>query len=329
MKKQHITEFNQRYPLYEQLMNEARFILESSIEKEEIKTHAILGRVKDVASFEIKAERLESKKPFDDVTDLVGLRIICLLRTDILRIGDIIRASFSVISEDNKIDGQEISSFGYQSVHFIVTMKNEYTGPRYDPIKDLVLEIQVRTVAMDAWATVSHYLDYKSDHDVPQHMRKDFYALSGLFYVVDTHFELFYQAGNENRSATLERISNEDSIEGEELNIDTFRAYIGRKITDHEIPSDDADGYSTLIGELSSSGYKYIAEIDSVIDRGWEAFLEYEKNNPPHSTDNLKFNAIGVVRGLMSIVDDNYYLNRREKTELNSYNEFKYLVLPE
>ncbi len=60
-------------------------------------------------------------------------------------------------------------------------MKRDYKGPRYDTIVGMPFEIQVRTILMDAWANVSHYLAYKSDIDVPINLQRDFYALGGLF----------------------------------------------------------------------------------------------------------------------------------------------------
>jgi putative GTP pyrophosphokinase len=123
--------------------------------------------------------------------------------SDIDHIGQVIRDSFLVISEDNKIEGSEVSSFGYMSVHFIATMKKEHSGPRYDHIANMRFEIQVRTIAMDAWANVSHYLEYKSETDVPSDLRRDFYALSGLFYVADKHFEMFFRS----RTASREQLA--------------------------------------------------------------------------------------------------------------------------
>jgi ppGpp synthetase/RelA/SpoT-type nucleotidyltranferase len=72
-------------------------------------------------------------------------------------------------------------------------LPDNYTGPRYEDLKGLKAEIQIRTIAMDAWSNVSHYLEYKTPEAAPSSLRKDFYALSALFYLADTHFELFFQ----------------------------------------------------------------------------------------------------------------------------------------
>jgi ppGpp synthetase/RelA/SpoT-type nucleotidyltranferase len=79
----------------------------------------------------------------------------------------------------------------YQSVHFVGRIHPSRSGPRYDSIKGQRFEIQVRTILMDAWANVSNYLDYKSDRSIPSELRRDFFALSGLFYVAEQHLEPF------------------------------------------------------------------------------------------------------------------------------------------
>ena len=99
-----------------------------------------LSRVKETESFIGKVKRKESKKPFEEIQDVVGLRIVCLFLSDITDIGETIRNSFSV-SEDNKIEGHEVSSFGYLSLHFVATMKEECSGPRYDRIVGIPFEI--------------------------------------------------------------------------------------------------------------------------------------------------------------------------------------------
>jgi len=65
---------------------------------------------------------------------------------------------------------------------------------------------------MDAWATVSHYLDYKTDADVPLGLRKDFQALSGLFYLADTHFEMFYGATGRSQQETKDLFIEKPSL---------------------------------------------------------------------------------------------------------------------
>jgi len=186
--------YEQRKEVYGRLREESLFILRPLVSKAGIRTHSVDGRVKELESVLDKNERKEYINPFEQMTDIVGLRVVCLFISSIAKVGDLIRSEFDVLSEDDKIEGGDAASFGYMSVHFIVKLPKSYKGPRYDDLIGISFEIQVRTLAMDAWATISHYLSYKNDQDIPKELRRDFYALSGLFYVADTHFEMFFKS---------------------------------------------------------------------------------------------------------------------------------------
>src|SRR4030095_5366606 len=49
---------------------------------------------------------------------------------------------------------------GDEGRHYVVTLPQHRTGHRYDPVKGLRCEIQLRTICQDAWAQISRYLDY-------------------------------------------------------------------------------------------------------------------------------------------------------------------------
>jgi len=299
-------EFQAREHVYNHLKGEALFILERAIERTDIKLHSISSRVKKLDSFLDKAQRKEYENPLDDIQDVVGLRIVCLFISDIERIGKVIRESFSILSEDNKVEGTEVSSFGYMSVHFTSMMKDEYVGPRYNSITKMAFEIQVRTIAMDAWANVSHHLDYKSDKDVPSDLKRDFYALSGLFYVADKHFEMFYGASKQSQeemSELFEEATPQAKAE-QEINLDSLTAYLQTKFPDRKHMG--AKAVSVLTNELLRAGYKTIGEIDQIIDSASDAFNLYERELPPAVTSK-RFTDVRVVRISVQLADENYH----------------------
>jgi putative GTP pyrophosphokinase len=82
----------------------------------------------------------------------------------------------------------EVNIFGYMSLHLKAKLKSSFESHFGEEIKQIPFEIQVRTIAQDAWASISHYLDYKKESVIPNELKRDFHALSGLFYVADTHF---------------------------------------------------------------------------------------------------------------------------------------------
>jgi ppGpp synthetase/RelA/SpoT-type nucleotidyltranferase len=317
------TEYNSNVSLYKALENEALFIINDILNESKIKIHLVISRIKDFESFYDKVERKQIKKPFAEIMDIVGLRVVCLFLSDIEQIGNLIKSSFKVLDEDNKINGfDSIASFGYMSLHFIVKMRKEYTGPRYDKVRDIPFEIQVRTISMDAWANVSHYLSYKTETDVPKNLKRDFYALSGLFYVADTHFELFSKESKKSQQNIQKRVATslEDtskSIINEEINMDSLKAYFSRRFHDRNY-NDDKD-LSELIMELYSIGIYNISQLEEMYNLTWNIFLLYEKEYPPG--DGEKYVSIGVVRKMLDLTNEKY----REKYDRERFMDEKYI----
>jgi putative GTP pyrophosphokinase len=175
---------------FESLVEAVRFILQKEINRNKIKIHSLPHRIKTFDSFLDKIRRKNITEPFQEIHDLVGLRIVCLFHTDLEILGDIIRKEFDIFEEDNKVDNSELDIFGYMSLHYKAKLKVESGSQGLNSIQETPFEIQVRTIAQDAWASISHYLDYKQESCLPDQLRRDFHALSGLFYVADTHFSM-------------------------------------------------------------------------------------------------------------------------------------------
>ena len=296
-------EYDTRLPEFKKLESEVLFIFNERLQKEAIKINIIESRVKSIRSLKEKIANNMLDDPFNQVKDLVGFRIVCLFISDIPIIRDIIFNDFDVIEEDNKIEANT-SSFGYMSLHFICKLKLAYEGPRYNDIKEMVFEIQLRTITMHAWANISHYLDYKTNNDIPEELRRDFYALSGLFYVVDKHFELFYESSRKMRKEIAKTFKQNKIPFDQDINLDSLIAYLKYKLPDRKHA--DSKSVSELVHELRSSGYKSIADIENAFELAWEAFQAYELEKPPHSRKGRKYYDIGVVRTLFELIDDKF-----------------------
>ena len=184
-------EYNSRKGLFKQLIEAAKFIISQEIQNQLIKIHVCDPRIKPFDSFVKKIRRKGVKEPFQEIMDVVGLRIVCLYHSDVKKIGVIVKKNFEIIEEDDKINSVDVNIFGYMSLHYKAKLKD--VSSDYKNFKDIPFEIQIRTIAQDVWATISHDLDYKNESEIPIHLKRDFHALSGLFYVADTHFEILKQ----------------------------------------------------------------------------------------------------------------------------------------
>lgn len=102
------------------------------------------------------------------VNDIAGVRIICSFTSDIYELADIIRSQqdIRVISVKDYIVHPKPS--GYKSYHMIITI------PVYlsDKILDTKVEVQIRTVAMDFWASLEHKMNYKFEGNAPEELKR-------------------------------------------------------------------------------------------------------------------------------------------------------------
>lgn len=184
--------YDEKYTTYKALAEGVNVALYKEINRHGIKIHSIIHRIKTFDSFSGKIIRNRAVNPFEDIHDIAGIRVVCLFMPDISEIGGIVRGLFDVFEKDDKIHDGEMDVFGYMSLHLKARLKKESLGFE-TACFELPFEVQVRTIAQDAWATISHYLDYKQSILLSDHLRRDFHALSGLFYVADTHFSLLKQ----------------------------------------------------------------------------------------------------------------------------------------
>lgn len=128
----------------------------------------VTARVKPVESILQKAklrgiplDRLE-----EEMQDIAGLRIMCQFVEDIYDVVELIRKrkDIHVVQERDYIHSQKAS--GYRSYHLVI----EFPVQLITGEKKILAEIQVRTLAMNFWATIEHSLNYKYQGDFPEEL---------------------------------------------------------------------------------------------------------------------------------------------------------------
>lgn len=103
------------------------------------------------------------------VNDIAGIRIICSFTSDIYRIADMLRnqSDIKVFSVKDYIKNPKPS--GYKSYHMLITVPIFLS----DRIVDAKVEVQIRTVAMDFWASLEHKIHYKFEGNAPAHIKEE------------------------------------------------------------------------------------------------------------------------------------------------------------
>lgn len=133
----------------------------------------IKSRIKTPESIVKKLKKNGYESTIDNmikyVNDIAGIRVICSFTSDIYQIAEMIsnQSDIKVISVKDYIVNPKAS--GYKSYHMHVTV------PVYlsDRIVDTKVEIQIRTVAMDFWASLEHKIHYKFEGNAPEHIREE------------------------------------------------------------------------------------------------------------------------------------------------------------
>lgn len=118
----------------------------------------------------------------EHVNDIAGIRVICSFVSDIYRIAEMIgnQNDIKVLAIKDYIENPKPS--GYKSYHMLVTV------PIYlsDRIVHTKVEIQIRTVAMDFWASLEHKINYKFEGNVPQYIKDELVECAHMISDVDT-----------------------------------------------------------------------------------------------------------------------------------------------
>lgn len=141
------------------------------------------GRVKTISSILEKCQKkgIDFEQFEDKIEDIAGIRIICQFVEDIYHVAEIIRSRTDMKVKSEKDYIKNIKESGYRSYHMIVYYKvQSINGP-----KELQVEIQIRTLAMNFWATIEHSLQYKYKKNMPERLRTRLHKAADAIVILD------------------------------------------------------------------------------------------------------------------------------------------------
>jgi putative GTP pyrophosphokinase len=133
-------------------------------------------RLKTPASITAKAQRIGCPITFDDlrarIRDIAGVRIVCSFVSDVYTVAEMLtkQPDINLVTKKDYIAKPKAN--GYRSLHLIVEIPVFLS----DRVVAVPVEVQLRTVAMDFWASLEHKIYYKYDPDVPAALRDELAA---------------------------------------------------------------------------------------------------------------------------------------------------------
>ena len=269
-------------PQYEQLCNEVAYILTKRMDETGIEYSAVTYRAKTLKSFAEKLSRKQYNEPFKNITDLAGVRLVYLYKSDRVRIEGIIESEFKVEEKIDKVEEQDEDRFGYGAIHYFVHLGRKSSGARYDDLKSLICEIQVRTVLQDAWAIIDHHLVYKHESDVPKPLKRKLNSVAGLFETADDQFDRIRAERQQYRESIKSKLSSKEPFLDQDLNLDTFVEYLKWKFPSLQLGRYD-DHISQVLTSTVQYGYNNLAELDSLLNRTQDMRSALSKDIPTTS----------------------------------------------
>ncbi len=129
--------------------------------------NAVRTRVKDEESFLTKCSRGNHHDPFNEIKDIVGARVILYSKSKKATVQAILSEHLRVISVK---DHSSIADSLYDGLHLICTVgTNRANLPEWSRYKDQVFEVQITTMAHNAWSEVEHRAIYKAEVELDEH----------------------------------------------------------------------------------------------------------------------------------------------------------------
>lgn len=145
----------------------------------------VKSRIKEPRSIVKKLKRQGREVTLENmlkyINDIAGVRIICSFTSDIYRIADMLarQADLTVLELTDYLSHPKDS--GYRSYHMLVTV------PVYlsDGVVDTKVEIQIRTIAQDFWASLEHKIYYKFEGHAPDFISQDLQSCARIVAELD------------------------------------------------------------------------------------------------------------------------------------------------
>ena len=272
-----LNEYYQNIDTYKKLKYDVEEIMTNLLEEKHIKISNMTLRIKSESSLKNKVLLKGKYHHLTEITDVLGCRIITLFESDVEKVLDCLKQNFEIVETVDKRKKHRVNhiEFGYTSLHLVV----KFTDSRcelieYKKYKDILFEVQIRTVLQHAWAEVEHGLGYKSFYEPPMEIKRKLNRLAATLEILDEEFESIRHSIARYHSS----INKEEKILKTDINKDSLIAYMNTSPIINEIAAAIAEknhytitkdanliSQQKIVTKLNFHGYEYINEINDDI----------------------------------------------------------------
>lgn len=164
----------------------------------------IKSRIKKPESIKKKLERkglnLSIEEAKRELRDIAGIRVTCSFVNDIYRIVDLICSQDDIELVDIKDYIKKPKPNGYRSIHLIVKVP-VFLAERKEKV---FVELQIRTIAMDTWASLEHKIFYKYERDIPVELKDQLKEAANTVHALDAKMQYINEEVNEIKRINVE-----------------------------------------------------------------------------------------------------------------------------
>lgn len=222
-------QYHERVSVYERLARLADEALRHALDAQHMQVTTIEHRVKTADSLAGKLELKGAKyHSLNDVTDIVGFRVVTFYSADVDKVAVIVSETFNV-DRDNSVDKRKLhrlDSFGYNSLHYICSLpKTIVDDPEQPLLNELRFEIQMRTALQHVWSTLDHDTGYKGNVKIPREYLRQFNRLAGMLELIDEEFSRLRTILTDYRRQML-ALEASGHLDQVDLNANSFRHYL-------------------------------------------------------------------------------------------------------
>jgi len=288
MKEKILEEYNRSIKSFEAFKDKILVLLKDLLLDEGIQFHQMSGRIKSIESLSKKIdEKGEKYNAIEDITDIIGIRIITYLESEVDSISDLVAKEF-IKDTANSIDKRRLKAdqFGYRSLHLVVSFSVDRCNLKeYKKYTGMKCEIQIRSILQHAWAEIEHDLGYKGENTIPEDYKRTFNRLSALLESADIEFDrlkanlIKYEVGvpelikSEPELVDINKASLNSLLKSNPIFVKAYQCI--EQITGmaiHEVNLPD-----TVVTRAKYLGFKNIADIEKVLLDEQVTYLKFVK----------------------------------------------------
>ena len=284
--KKLISDFKDKKKIYEECRDKYVMLIKEILNEKCLKYHTLEPRVKEENNLKKKIEDKNKYKSIDEITDIVGLRIITFYEDDVYKIAEEIKKHFT-FDEKNSIDKKNLledNKFGYLSLHYVVSISKERELlTEYKKFKDIKVEVQIRSIMQHAWAEIEHDFGYKSESGLPPEIKRGFYRLAALVEVADKEFMRLRNEINNHYDNAKSNVKKNIETELDSISLDAYinNSTIIVKILNQMVKIGEKNSYQrgqiapVTIDRLKLVGINSTVKLDNLLNIYKDKIIEF------------------------------------------------------